>query len=308
MKDTRLKSWGFESFPTSDPRIIKYMGIENAENKMTSYELIPGVFVLYISLDKKYEAKNSASRGSLGYRIGYCYEGNYFTYIKDSKVLITTNELFIGRFIPESKFSFTTSHRTRAFNIIILDKVLDKNSKLFPYIGKFLYNFKNIKNMGYVMREKSLINLANNLILALKNEDFLLIKLLTLELIYRIGKIGMNPNKMNYFKINHTELVNEIEIYMRENLDNDISLEEISKKFKISKSSLNDKFSKTFQYTPMKYIQRLRLIKAQELLLKSNLSIIEISNDLNFKNPSNFTRAFKDFTGLSPSSYRKTNQ
>ena len=181
MKDTRLKSWGFESFPTSDPRIINYIGIENPENKMTSYELIPGVFVLYISLDKKYEAKNSASKGSLGYRIGYCYEGNYFTYIKDSKVLITTNELFIGRSIPESKFSFTTSHRTRAFNIIILDKVLDKNSKLFPYIGKFLYNFKNIKNMGYVMREKSLINLANNLILALKSEDFLLIKLLTLK-------------------------------------------------------------------------------------------------------------------------------
>ena len=51
MKENRLKSWGFEEFPTEDPRIINYIGLESPENKMTSYEIFPGVFVLYISLN-----------------------------------------------------------------------------------------------------------------------------------------------------------------------------------------------------------------------------------------------------------------
>ncbi len=43
MKENRLKSWGFEEFPTEDPRIINYIGLESPENKMTSYEIFPGV-------------------------------------------------------------------------------------------------------------------------------------------------------------------------------------------------------------------------------------------------------------------------
>ncbi len=58
----------------------------------------------------------------------------------------------------------------------------------------------------------------------------------------------------------------------------------------------------------MKYIQRLKLIYSEDLLLNTDKSILEISNDLNFQNPSNFNRAFKDFTGLSPSQYRKQNE
>ena len=81
MKESRLKSWGFEEFPTEDPRIINYIGLESPENKITSYEIFPGVIVLYISLKKKYNANNSSAKGNRGYRIGYCYEGNYFTYI-----------------------------------------------------------------------------------------------------------------------------------------------------------------------------------------------------------------------------------
>ena len=100
----------------------------------------------------------------------------------------------------------------------------------------------------------------------------------------------------------------EVEKYMKENLDKNLNLDHLAKKFKISKSTLNTKFTRSFQYTPMKYIQRLKLIYSEDLLINTDKSILEISNDLNFQNPSNFNRAFKDFTGLSPSQYRKQNE
>jgi len=275
---------------------------------MTSYEIFPGVFVLYISLKKKYNANNSSADGNRGYRIAYGYEGNFFTYINNTKVLITTNEIFVGRSIPNSKFSSTTSHRTTAFNIIIADKILEKSSAYFPYIGEFICKFKNVKDMGCAIKNEDLVKLANELIQALKERDMLFIKLKSLELIYRIGKVGINPSKTNYFTPGGDKLMEEVEKYMKENLDKNLNLDHLAKKFKISKSTLNTKFTRSFQYTPMKYIQRLKLIYSEDLLINTDKSILEISNDLNFQNPSNFNRAFKDFTGLSPSQYRKQNE
>ena len=45
---------------------------------------------------------------------------------------------------------------------------------------------------------------------------------------------------------------------------------------------------------------------AIEYLSKSELSILEISNQLGFAEASAFNRAFKDWTGFSPGAYRQT--
>ena len=87
--------------------------------------------------------------------------------------------------------------------------------------------------------------------------------------------------------------------------DRDISLDLLTKKFKISKSNLNKKFIRKFQYTPIKYLNNLRMMKAEEILMKTDKNITEISMELGLTSPSNFTRSFKKFTGLSPSEYRK---
>ena len=52
-------------------------------------------------------------------------------------------------------------------------------------------------------------------------------------------------------------------------------------------------------------MNNLRMMKAEEILMKTDKNITEISMELGFTSPSNFTRSFKKFTGLSPSEYRK---
>ncbi|WNC66978.1 helix-turn-helix transcriptional regulator [Thalassotalea nanhaiensis] len=55
-------------------------------------------------------------------------------------------------------------------------------------------------------------------------------------------------------------------------------------------------------------IQQMRFDIAKDLLLNSNDSIIDIATLLGYKNPSNFARAFKIWTGLTPKKYRKLNK
>ncbi len=55
-----------------------------------------------------------------------------------------------------------------------------------------------------------------------------------------------------------------------------------------------------------KWIQTIIIIEAENLLKTTNLSIIQISEYLNFANPSFFGRFFKQWVGVTPLQYRKS--
>ena len=298
-----LSSWDFKVLEDND-EFIEYQGIEHPKNKMKTYKLFPGLMVMYIDLKEKYQVQASDSKGRKGYRISYCYEGNYFTYINDTKILIT-REIFIGKALPYAKESHTTKDRVQAFNFFIFEKSIDKNSFYGKILVKFLEKINSIKDMGFVYKNETLIQSANDLILALKNGDILKISIKALDLIYDITMEKTSEIRKSYHKEKNSEKIILIEEFIKENLDKNINLDMLSKKFEISKSNLNNKFIRKFQYTPIKYLNNLRMMRAEEILMTTNKNITEISMELGLNNPSNFTRSFKNFTGLSPSEYRK---
>jgi len=307
MTNKGLNTWGFIANPTKDKNIIEYEGVSCPKNKMKAYRIFPGVFVMYINLEEKYHANNSDYNGRFGYRISYCYEGNYYTHINNTKVLIT-REIFVGKCIPKSLESHTTNNRTIAFNIVIVPKELEKDLDYYKIIEKFIKIADNIKDIGIILNSKELLFVAKQLIDNLKKEDLYLLTLKTLELIYMISEENVNEIRKKYYHENNTEELLEIERFIANNLNVEINLDLICKKFKVSKSYLNNKFMRKFQYTPIKYLNNMRMIKAEELLIKTDMDITKIAEKVGFNNPSNFTRSFKKFTGISPSKYRKNNK
>ena len=73
----------------------------------------------------------------------------------------------------------------------------------------------------------------------------------------------------------------------------------------MSRSTLNRNFSKAFGMTPMRYLNKLRLDHAAELLASSNLSISEIARQCGFEDSNYFTRAFRRKFGTAPGQWRK---
>ena len=57
--------------------------------------------------------------------------------------------------------------------------------------------------------------------------------------------------------------------------------------------------------TPIEWINDSVIIIAKTFLKSTDLSIIHISEELNFPNPSFFCRYFKKHTGISPLKYRE---
>jgi AraC-like DNA-binding protein len=60
--------------------------------------------------------------------------------------------------------------------------------------------------------------------------------------------------------------------------------------------------------TIVKEIARLRADIARENLAKSRMRIAKIGESVGFKDPTVFSRAFKNWTGQSPQEYRRTNK
>lgn len=66
-------------------------------------------------------------------------------------------------------------------------------------------------------------------------------------------------------------------------------------------------FKKATGKTPQKFIEDIRIAKAQELLRSSALSISQISANVGFHDPLYFSRVFKNAMGMSPTRYRQSN-
>ena len=102
------------------------------------------------------------------------------------------------------------------------------------------------------------------------------------------------------------ELCNQVMEYMSENYtDNDLSASKVSRLFMTSQSSVTRIFKKTSGVGFLEYLHALRISKAKELLLTTDLSITKISTQVGYTNALTMTRAFKRYTGTTPGSYRK---
>lgn len=86
--------------------------------------------------------------------------------------------------------------------------------------------------------------------------------------------------------------------------DHEITLDQLSGLFRISKYYLNRLFSGAFGLGPIQYHQLMRIQKAKQLLQYTNLSIQEIADKLGYQNIHSFSRAFKKKEGVPPSRFR----
>lgn len=99
--------------------------------------------------------------------------------------------------------------------------------------------------------------------------------------------------------------IQPILVYIQENLNNDITIEELSALAFFSKDHFTRIFKSIIGMAPCEFIIRKRMEKAQFLLLTTDLTQSQIIEKTNFKSLSYFCRIFKKYTNYTPVEYRK---
>ena len=83
------------------------------------------------------------------------------------------------------------------------------------------------------------------------------------------------------------------------------SLNDLSSKYHVSPGCLSAHFRQHVGISPMQYITQRRLAHAKELLLKTDLPVLEISSQCGYGDVSNFVRRFRQQFQMTPLKFRR---
>ncbi|MEM7680807.1 MAG: AraC family transcriptional regulator [Planctomycetota bacterium] len=128
-------------------------------------------------------------------------------------------------------------------------------------------------------------------------EGMKLINDLMLALGRAAEKTGANQVRMS--------LVQSVERTIQDNLDRDLTIEELAEAHEVSREHLTRQFRRELGVSPHHYIAEKRVREACQLLQYSNLTIAQVIANLGFASRQTFYRTFRRVVGKTPSEYRR---
>lgn len=102
----------------------------------------------------------------------------------------------------------------------------------------------------------------------------------------------------------YEELIHKVTQYIAEHYHLDISLDQCAQICDLSPQYLSKLFKKVMDISFIEYLTQVRVTRARELLVTTDLLVNEIAEQVGY-NPKNFIRVFKKHTGLPPGQYRE---
>ncbi|WP_246240678.1 AraC family transcriptional regulator [Anaerocolumna sedimenticola] len=94
--------------------------------------------------------------------------------------------------------------------------------------------------------------------------------------------------------------------YMYKHLQENLTLEQISAEFELSKSYLNAIFQRYTQHAPMDFFINLKMKEACKLFRSTDMYIYEVAQKLGYNDQYYFSRIFKKVVGISPREYKNS--
>jgi AraC-like DNA-binding protein len=94
--------------------------------------------------------------------------------------------------------------------------------------------------------------------------------------------------------------------FLLQNVERDLSSEDIQKRFFISESSLQKLFQHKVGCGAMQHFQRMKIDRAKEMIREKKYNFSEISERLSFSSIHYFSRRFKAISGMTPSEYAQS--
>ena len=202
-------------------------------------------------------------------------------------------EEFIYEKIDSGEFKGTWG--TSVFQDYVLIERFSKNCEYGRTVTELTLNsFKRMKDL-FVSTEKELLGQRDGF-WPCRSRSYLM------ELLYFIVYTLYEESPEE--ESSDQDEFSKITEYLNEHIEEQITLDVITKKFAINRNKLNALFMKHSSMTCMNYLQKLRIDLAKILLSKTEIPINEVSARVGFPDPNYFTKSFKKTTGMTPSKYR----
>ncbi|WP_254639914.1 AraC family transcriptional regulator [Chitinophaga sp. GbtcB8] len=101
------------------------------------------------------------------------------------------------------------------------------------------------------------------------------------------------------------EQMQKIIRYLEKNMGERLTLKSVSSRFNISERSMSRLFQSTIQLSFLQFLKTIRMVKAIEMILKTQKPISDIAYEVGYFTISSFSDAFQEFTQSRPTDFRR---
>lgn len=106
-------------------------------------------------------------------------------------------------------------------------------------------------------------------------------------------------------KLHGDEMVKKAQSFIENNLDEKISVEDLSSRFAVGRRNFDRRFIKATGNTPLEYAQRVKIESAKKAFETSRKTINEVMYDIGYSDVKAFREVFRKITGMSPVEYKE---
>ena len=98
----------------------------------------------------------------------------------------------------------------------------------------------------------------------------------------------------------------KLEDHVTAHLAEDISIERLAELVELSPSHFAHVFKDTTGMTPLQFVTRQRITRAQQLIRETSRSLIDVGLDVGYTSPSHFAQVFRRVVGVTPTAFRSS--
>ena len=269
------------------------------------FQVFPGIYLMYNDFHMEHCQSSYAPEGDF-WGIEYCHSGSTEWKLENGDYAYLGAETLMSCDYQECGENFSFPGRLYEGITLGFELPLSKKSILRELQINLFQLMDKISAAGLIdIAGKAEIESALRLLYASRNQTDLHRKLAVAHFLIYLADLEPEQLEPVYIGKQAAEKIKKIEHFLRENLDHRWTLQEISIQFQIPVSVLRRNFERVFGVTMADHMRRIRAEKSKEMLLNTQKSIGEIAAELGYDNASKFSKAFRMYTDLSPSMYRK---
>lgn len=299
-----------DAVPVYEPEIHQFRN-QRGDAVITSYNVFPGIELAFYSVHMDSFFSGEGENGDF-MEICHCREGRMEQERENGNVYIMPGDLsVITRKRRFGRYSFPLCH----YHGISIN--IDANAApecLSCFLEDVNVRPKELagrlcgKENCFVIRSQDYIeHIFSELYQTPESCKKGYFKVKILELLLVLGSIDPAGNRATSIFLSklQTDLAKEAAAYLAENLDRKVIVVELSGRFHVSQTHLQNAFKGVYGVPVSSYIRILKMQSAALRLIHTNTAVLEIAAEFGYSNAGKFTSAFRRIIGETPGEYRK---
>ncbi len=224
----------------------------------------------------------------------FCDEGVGYITIGQEKYTLTKNHLFI---IPANTPHTYMADKKYPWSIFWFH-FMGQNTHLYSSIlGKLLVEENRLEDREILFEE-----IFQTLEMGYSTEN---LEYASSCLQYLMASFKYSKQFANIKDLTKTDAVEKSILYMKDNLNSKLTLDDIAKYVNYSSSYFGNLFTEKTSHSPIDYFNQLKIQKSCSFLQFSDMKLKEIADLLGYYDQFHFSKAFKKVMEMSPQEYRK---